>query len=106
LDPARQKNYVDQWWLERVTSRRDQGAFFMPRNVCDMAVRMVFYRGGLRRLALQPRRQQVGELGYEDVQSFCLLANRQIARTVDHGFALSSPALLSASSQNRKRLMF
>lgn len=25
-----------------VTSRRDQGAFFTPRNVCDMAVRMVF----------------------------------------------------------------
>ena len=24
-----------------VTSRRDQGAFFIPRNVCDMAVRMV-----------------------------------------------------------------
>jgi type I restriction enzyme M protein len=24
-----------------VTSRRDQGAFFTPRNVCDMAVRMV-----------------------------------------------------------------
>jgi type I restriction enzyme M protein len=25
-----------------VTSRRDQGAFFTPRNVCDMAVRMLF----------------------------------------------------------------
>jgi type I restriction enzyme M protein len=25
-----------------VTSRRDHGAFFTPRNVCDMAVRMVF----------------------------------------------------------------
>lgn len=25
-----------------VTSRRDQGAFFTPRNVCDMAVRIVF----------------------------------------------------------------
>ena len=24
-----------------VTSRRDQGAFFTPRNVCDMAVEMV-----------------------------------------------------------------
>src|SRR5260370_36620104 len=45
----------------------------------------------------QPR--QVVDAAAADVQSFRLLGDRQIVRTVDHRFALSSPALLSAPSK-------
>jgi hypothetical protein len=38
-----------------------------------------------------------------DVQGFRLLADRQIVFTVDHRFALSNPALVSAPSENYAR---
>src|SRR6185437_2327626 len=65
-----------------VTSRRDHGAFFTPRNVCDMAVRMVLstYRperrlklkvldpacgtGGFLRAALLQLREVIAEQAY------------------------------------------
>src|SRR3954467_11657413 len=45
------------------------------------------------------RTRQIIDAAAADVQSFRLLADRQIVRTVDHRFALSRPALLSAPSK-------
>jgi hypothetical protein len=46
---------------------------------------------------------QVVDAATADVQSFRLLGDRQIVCTVDHRFALNSPALVSAPSKNYAR---
>src|SRR4249919_2180836 len=43
--------------------------------------------------------RQIINAGPADVQRLCLLSDRQIVRPVDHRFALSRPALLSAPSK-------
>src|ERR1700756_4089141 len=43
--------------------------------------------------------RQIVDAAAADVQSFRLLADRQIVFTVDHRFALSNPALVSAPSK-------
>src|SRR5258708_35985243 len=45
------------------------------------------------------RTRQIIDAAAADVHSFRLLGDRQIMRTVDHRFALSRPALLSAPSK-------
>src|SRR5271169_6313074 len=69
-------------------------------------------RAGKRKLQMQPvemshdlqvnrrhRTWQVVDTTTADAQHFCLLCNRQIVLTVDHRFAFSNPALLSAPSK-------
>src|SRR6185503_15541265 len=69
-------------------------------------------RTGERELQMQPvetphhlqvgrrhRTRQVVDAAAADVQNLCLLGDRQIVLTVDHRFALSNPALLSAPSK-------
>lgn len=69
-------------------------------------------RTGERKLQMQPvkplhqrevfgrhRTRQVIDAAAADVQGFRLLADRQIVFTVDHRFALSNPALVSAPSK-------
>src|SRR5258708_30024092 len=69
-------------------------------------------RSGERELQMQPvetphdreigfrhRPRQVVDAAAADVQSFRLLRDRQIVHTVDHRFALSNPALVSAPSK-------
>jgi hypothetical protein len=51
------------------------------------------------RSGFRHRPQQVVDAATADVQSFRLLGDRQIVCTVDHRFALSSPALVSAPSK-------
>jgi hypothetical protein len=70
-------------------------------------------RTGERKLQMQPvetphhlqvarrhRTWQIVDAAAADVQSLRLLGDRQIVLTVDHRFALSSPALLSAPSKS------
>ena len=45
------------------------------------------------------RTRQVVDAAAADAQNLGLLADRQIVRTVDHRFALSNPALVSAPSK-------
>jgi hypothetical protein len=45
------------------------------------------------------RARQIINATPTDLQNLCLLGDRQIVLTVDHRFALSSPALLSAPSK-------
>jgi hypothetical protein len=45
----------------------------------------------------QPR--QIINAASADFQNLCLLGDRQIVLTVDHRFALSNPALVSAPSK-------
>src|SRR5260370_37754119 len=52
-----------------------------------------------RQVGFQPGTRQVVDTATADVQSSRLLGDRQVVCTVDHRFALSSPALLSASSK-------
>src|SRR5271156_5769249 len=52
-----------------------------------------------RQVGFRRRPRQVVDAATADVQSFRLLGDRQIVRTVDHRLALSSPALLSAPSK-------
>src|SRR6201997_2594935 len=52
-----------------------------------------------RQLRLRHRPWQVVDTATTDVESFCLFANRQIVFAVNHRFALSTPALLSAPSK-------
>src|SRR5262245_37322489 len=52
-----------------------------------------------REVGLRHRPRQVGDAAAADVQSFRLLGDRQIVRPVDHRFALSKPALVSAPSK-------
>ena len=52
-----------------------------------------------REVGFRHRTRQVVDAATADVQSFRLLGDRQIVRTVDHRLALSSPALLSAPSK-------
>jgi hypothetical protein len=52
-----------------------------------------------REVGVRHRPRQVVDAATADVQSFRLLANRQIVRTVNHRFALSNPALVSAPSK-------
>src|SRR6202040_2477417 len=69
-------------------------------------------RTGERKLQMQPaetshnlqvgrryRPWQVVDTAAADAQNLCLLCHRQIVLTVDHRFALSNPALLSAPSK-------
>src|SRR5262252_6278957 len=52
-----------------------------------------------RQLRLRHRSWQVVDAATTDIESFCLFADRQIVFAVDHRFALSNPALLSAPSK-------
>src|SRR5262252_3421652 len=52
-----------------------------------------------RQLRLRHRPWQVVDTATTDVESFCLFASRQIVFAVNHRFALSNPALLSAPSK-------
>ena len=52
-----------------------------------------------RKVGFRHRPRQIVDAATADVQSFRLLGDRQIVRTVDHRLALSSPALLSAPSK-------
>src|SRR6516162_5127214 len=52
-----------------------------------------------RQLRLRHRPWQVVDTATTDVESFCLFADRQIVLAVNHRFALSNPALLSAPSK-------
>src|SRR5258705_6376788 len=45
------------------------------------------------------RTWQVVDTATADLQNLCLLGDRQIVLTVDHRFALSNPALVSAPSK-------
>src|SRR5262249_30964604 len=50
-------------------------------------------------VGVRHRPRQVVDAAAADVQSFRLRSDRQIVLTVDHRFALSNPALLSAPSK-------
>src|SRR5215468_1593124 len=52
-----------------------------------------------RQLRLRHRPWQIVDTATTDVESFCLFADRQIVLAVNHRFALSNPALLSAPSK-------
>src|SRR5260370_28636217 len=52
-----------------------------------------------REVGVRHRPRQVINAATADVQNFRLLADRQIVCTVDHRFALNSPALVSAPSK-------
>src|SRR3981081_4378353 len=52
-----------------------------------------------RKIGFPHRARQIVDAATADVQSPRLLGDRQIVRTVDHRFALSKPALLSAPSK-------
>ncbi len=52
-----------------------------------------------REVGIRHRPRQVVDAAAADVQSFRLVGDRQIVLTVDHRFALSNPALLSALSK-------
>jgi hypothetical protein len=52
-----------------------------------------------RQLRLRHRPRQVIDTATTDVESFGLFADRQIVLAVNHRFALSNPALLSAPSK-------
>src|SRR5262249_12379330 len=69
-------------------------------------------RAGERKLQMQPveaphhlqiarrhRTWQIVDTATADTQNLCLLGDRQIVLTVDHRFALSNPALVSAPSK-------
>src|SRR5471030_2608917 len=45
------------------------------------------------------RARQIINAAAADLQNLCLLGDRQIVLTVDHRFALSNPALVSAPSK-------
>ena len=52
-----------------------------------------------RKVGLRHRPRQVVDAAAADAQNLRLLADRQIVLTVDHRFALSNPALVSAPSK-------
>src|SRR5882672_4126971 len=52
-----------------------------------------------REVGVRHRPRQVVDAAPADVQYFRLLGDRQIVLTVDHRFALSNPALVSAPSK-------
>ena len=52
-----------------------------------------------REIGFRNRARQVIDAATTDVQGLRLLGDRQIVLTVDHRFALSNPALLSAPSK-------
>ena len=52
-----------------------------------------------REVGFRHRARQVVDTATADAQNFRLLGDRQIVLTVDHRFALSNPALLSAPSK-------
>ena len=52
-----------------------------------------------RKIGSRHRPRQVINAATADVQNLRLLGNRQIVFTVDHRFALSNPALVSAPSK-------
>ena len=49
-----------------------------------------------RQVGCRHRSRQIVDTATADAQNFRLLADRQIVVTVDHRFALSNPALVSA----------
>ena len=53
----------------------------------------------IARSAVRHRPRQVIDAATADAQNLRLLGDRQIVLTVDHRFALSNPALLSAPSK-------
>src|SRR5258708_8855177 len=52
-----------------------------------------------REIDVRHRARQVIDAAPADVQSLCLPGDRQLVLTVDHRFALSNPALVSAPSK-------
>ena len=52
-----------------------------------------------REVGFRHRPRQVVDAAAADVQNLRLLGDRQIVLTVDHRFALSNPALVSAPSK-------
>src|SRR6202035_2224934 len=50
-------------------------------------------------VGVRHRARQIIDAAAADLQSFCLPGYRQIVLTVDHRFALSNPALVSAPSK-------
>jgi hypothetical protein len=52
-----------------------------------------------REVALRHRTRQIVDAAAADAQNLRLLGDRQIVLTVDHRFALSNPALVSAPSK-------
>src|SRR4030081_2549537 len=52
-----------------------------------------------RKVASRHRSRQIVNAATADAQNFRLLGDRQIVVTVDHRFALSNPALVSAPSK-------
>ena len=52
-----------------------------------------------RQVGLRHRSRQVIDAAAADAQNLGLLGDRRIVRAVDHRFALSNPALLSAPSK-------
>jgi hypothetical protein len=52
-----------------------------------------------REIGVRHRARQVIDAAAADLQNLCLLCDRQIVFTVDHRFALSNPALVSAPSK-------
>src|SRR5207237_4495591 len=52
-----------------------------------------------RKVGVRHRPRQVVDATAADVQNFCLPRDRQVVGTVDHRFALSNPALVSAPSK-------
>src|SRR5206468_8936153 len=52
-----------------------------------------------REIGVRHRPRQVVDAATADAQSLCLGGDRQIVGTVDHRFALSNPALVSAPSK-------
>ncbi len=52
-----------------------------------------------REVGFRHRTWQVVDAATADVQNFCLLRDCQVVLTVDHRFALSNPALVSAPSK-------
>src|SRR6476469_8445962 len=53
-----------------------------------------------RQIGVRHRARQIVDAAAADLQSFRLSCDRQIVLTVDHRFALSNPALVSAPSKN------
>jgi hypothetical protein len=76
---------------------REIGGRYRPRQVINAAT------ADVQIINAATADVQIINAATADVQSFRLLADRQVVCTVDHRFALNSPALVSAPSKKLSR---